>query len=74
MPGTPFSVRSPVADTNQQSNRLEQSLEIFARVMLKIIQGVIQQSLFSPDLLEPHIDCPSENMMRAQQLVPYYKI
>jgi hypothetical protein len=35
---------------------------------------VIQQSLFySPIYSNPDIDCPAENMMRANQLAPYYK-
>jgi len=43
-------------------------------VMFKTSYGVIQQSLFfSPIYSNPDVDCPAENMMRAQQLTPYYK-
>jgi hypothetical protein len=43
-------------------------------VMFKTSYGVIQQSLFfSPIYSNPDVDCPAENMMRAQQLAPYYK-
>ena len=43
-------------------------------VMFKTSYGVIQQSLFfSPVYSDPDVDCPSENMARAQQLAPYYK-
>jgi hypothetical protein len=43
-------------------------------VMFKTSYGVIQQSLFfSPIYSNPDIDCPAENMMRANQLAPYYK-
>lgn len=43
-------------------------------VMFKTSYGVIQQSLFfSPVYSNPDVDCPAENMMRAQQLAPYYK-
>ena len=43
-------------------------------VMFKTSYGVIQQSLFfSPVYSDPDVDCPAENMMRAQQLAPYYK-
>lgn len=35
--------------------------------------GLIQQSLFySPVYSDPDVDCLSENLMRAQQLSPYY--
>lgn len=43
-------------------------------VMFETSYGVIQQSLFySPVYSNPDIDCPSENMAKAQQLAPYYK-
>jgi hypothetical protein len=43
-------------------------------VMFKTSYGVIQQSLFfSPVYSDPDVDCPAENMMRAQQLAPHYK-
>jgi hypothetical protein len=43
-------------------------------VMFETSYGVIQQSLFfSPVYSNPDVDCPSENMTRAQQLAPYYK-
>jgi hypothetical protein len=43
-------------------------------VMFKTSYGVIQQSLFfSPVYSNPDVDCPTENMMRAQQLAPHYK-
>lgn len=43
-------------------------------LMFETSYGVIQQSLFfSPVYSDPDVDCPSENMARAQQLVPYYK-
>jgi hypothetical protein len=43
-------------------------------VMFKTSYGVIQQSLFfSPIYSNPDVDCPAENMMRAEQLAPYYK-
>ena len=43
-------------------------------VMFKTSYGVIQQSLFfSAVYSNPNVDCPAENMMRAQQLAPYYK-
>jgi hypothetical protein len=43
-------------------------------VMFKTSYGVIQQSLFfSPIYSDPNVDCPAENMMRAQQLAPYYR-
>ena len=43
-------------------------------VMFKTTYGVIQQSLFfSAIYSNPNVDCPAENMMRAQQLAPYYK-
>ena len=43
-------------------------------VTFKTSYGVIQQSLFfSPIYSNPDVDCPQENLMRAQQLVPYYK-
>ena len=43
-------------------------------VMFKTSYGVIQQSLFfSPIYSDPDVDCPAENMMRAQQLAPHYK-
>jgi hypothetical protein len=43
-------------------------------VMFKTSYGVIQQSLFfSAIYSNPNVDCPAENMMRAQQLAPYYK-
>jgi hypothetical protein len=42
-------------------------------VAFKTSYGLIQQSLFfSPIYSNPDVDCPSENMMRAQQLAPYY--
>ena len=42
-------------------------------VTFKTSYGVIQQSLFfSPIYSNPDVDCPAENMMRAQQLAPYY--
>lgn len=42
-------------------------------VTFKTSYGVIQQSLFfSPIYSEPNVDCPSENLMRAQQLAPHY--
>lgn len=43
-------------------------------VLFKTSYGVIQQSLFfSAVYSNPDVDCPAENMMRAQQLAPYYK-
>ena len=43
-------------------------------VMFETSYGLIQQSLFySPVYSGPDVDCPSENMARAQQLAPYYK-
>ncbi|MCW2652076.1 MAG: Conserved exported protein of unknown function [Mycobacterium sp.] len=43
-------------------------------VTFKTSYGVIQQSLFfSPIYSNPDVDCPAENMTRAQQLAPYYK-
>jgi len=43
-------------------------------VMFETSYGVIQQSLFySPVYSDPDVDCPSENMAKAQQLAPYYK-
>ncbi len=43
-------------------------------VTFKTSYGVIQQSLFfSPVYSDPDVDCPQENLMRAQQLAPYYK-
>lgn len=43
-------------------------------VTFKTSYGVIQQSLFfSPIYSNPDVDCPAENMMRAQQLAPFYK-
>jgi hypothetical protein len=43
-------------------------------VTFKTSYGVIQQSLFySPIYSNPDVDCPAENMMRANQLAPYYK-
>ena len=42
-------------------------------VTFKTSYGVIQQSLFfSTVYSNPNVDCPAENMMRAQQLAPYY--
>ena len=42
-------------------------------VTFKTSYGVIQQSLYySPVYSEPDVDCPAENMMRAQQLAPHY--
>ena len=42
-------------------------------ITFKTSYGVIQQSLFfSPIYSNPDVDCPAENMMRAQQLAPYY--
>lgn len=42
-------------------------------VTFKTSYGVIQQSLYySPVYSEPKVDCPSENLMRAQQLSPHY--
>ncbi|HEY7054205.1 MAG TPA: DUF3558 domain-containing protein [Mycobacterium sp.] len=42
-------------------------------VTFKTSYGVIQQSLFySPVYSNPDVDCPAENIMRAQQLAPYY--
>jgi hypothetical protein len=44
-------------------------------ITFKTDYGVIQQSLFfSPVYSNPDVDCPSENLMRAQQLAPYYKL
>ena len=43
-------------------------------VTFKTSYGVIQQSLYySPVYSEPKVDCPSENLMRAEQLSPHYK-
>jgi hypothetical protein len=43
-------------------------------VTFKTGYGVIQQSLFySVIYSNPNVDCLAENMMRAQQLAPYYK-
>jgi hypothetical protein len=43
-------------------------------ITFKTSYGVIQQSLFySPVYSNPDIDCLAENMMRAQQLSPFYK-
>jgi hypothetical protein len=43
-------------------------------VMFKTSYGLIQQSLFfSPIYSDPDVDCPAENMMRANQLAPFYK-
>ena len=43
-------------------------------VAFKTSYGLIQQSLFySPVYSGPDVDCMSENMMRAQQLSPFYK-
>ncbi|GFG85558.1 DUF3558 domain-containing protein [Mycolicibacter algericus] len=43
-------------------------------VAFKTSYGVIQQSLYySPVYSNPDVDCPSENLMRAQQLAPHYK-
>lgn len=43
-------------------------------VTFKTSYGVIQQSLYySPVYSNPDVDCPSENLMRAHQLAPYYK-
>jgi hypothetical protein len=42
-------------------------------VTFKTSYGVIQQSLFySPIYSNPDVDCMQENLMRAQQLSPYY--
>jgi hypothetical protein len=42
-------------------------------IVFKTSYGVIQQSLFySPIYSNPDVDCPVENMTRAQQLSPYY--
>lgn len=42
-------------------------------VTFKTSYGVIQQSLYySPVYSEPKVDCPSENLMRAEQLSPHY--
>ncbi|MEO8815093.1 MAG: DUF3558 family protein [Mycobacterium sp.] len=42
-------------------------------VTFKTSYGVIQQSLYySPVYSNPDVDCPSENLMRAQQLSPHY--
>lgn len=42
-------------------------------VVFKTSYGVIQQSLFySPIYSNPDVDCMQENLMRAQQLTPYY--
>lgn len=42
-------------------------------VAFKTSYGVIQQSLFLPPIYSnPDVDCPEENMMRAQQPAPYY--
>jgi hypothetical protein len=42
-------------------------------VTFKTSYGVIQQSLFFSTIYSnPNVDCPAENMMRAQQLAPYY--
>ncbi len=43
-------------------------------VTFKTSYGVLQQSLYySPVYSNPDIDCPSENLMRAQQLTQFYK-
>lgn len=43
-------------------------------VTFKTSYGVIQQSLYySPVYSEPKVDCPSENLMRAEQLSAHYK-
>jgi hypothetical protein len=42
-------------------------------IVFKTSYGIIQQSLFySPIYSNPDVDCPVENMTRAQQLSPYY--
>ena len=42
-------------------------------VTFKTSYGIIQQSLFFSTIYSnPNVDCPSENLMRAQQLAPYY--
>lgn len=42
-------------------------------VTFKTSYGVIQQSLYyAPTYSEPDVDCPAENLMRAQQLSPHY--
>jgi hypothetical protein len=42
-------------------------------VAFKTSYGVIQQSLFFSKIYSsPNVYCPVENMMRAQQLAPYY--
>jgi hypothetical protein len=43
-------------------------------VTFKTSYGVIQQSLFYSPIYSPDgPDCMQENLMRAQQLSPYYK-
>ncbi|MBS9534832.1 DUF3558 domain-containing protein [Mycobacterium sp. M1] len=43
-------------------------------VAFKTSYGLIQQSLYySPVYSNPDVDCPSENLKRAQQLSPLYK-
>lgn len=43
-------------------------------VTFKTSYGVIQQSLYySPVYSNPDMDCPTENLKRAQQLAPHYK-
>lgn len=43
-------------------------------VTFKTSYGVIQQSLFySTVYSEPDVDCPSTNLQRANDLVPYYR-
>ncbi len=42
-------------------------------VTFKTSYGVIQQSLFFSQIYSnPDVDCPAENMTRAQQLAPYH--
>lgn len=43
-------------------------------VTFKTSYGVIQQALFySTVYSEPDVDCPSTNLQRANDLVPYYR-
>lgn len=43
-------------------------------VTFKTSYGVIQQSLFySTVYSKPDVDCPSTNLQRANDLVPYYR-
>jgi len=43
-------------------------------VVFKTSYGVLQRALyFSTIYSNPEVDCPSTNLQRANDLVPYYK-